>query len=166
MGTFSSVPRQPHRVDLPDLAALRAHVPGRLLGLTGAPGAGKSTLAARMAAEWDAVVVPMDGFHCADVELRRRGRSLAYVTTRSGYEVDLLAEDPRGSRELIQVSASLEDPATRQRELRALEEGMRETSCERATLVTLREEGAADLAGHTVRIVPAWRWLLEPEAAA
>lgn len=100
------------------------------------------------------------------LELRRRGRSLAYVTTRSGYEVDLLAEDPRGSRELIQVSASLEDPATRQRELRALEEGMKETSCERATLVTLREEGAADLAGHTVRIVPAWRWLLEPEGAA
>jgi predicted AAA+ superfamily ATPase len=100
------------------------------------------------------------------LELRRRGRSLAYVATRSGYEVDFLADDHRGSRELVQVSAGLEEPATRQRELRALEEGMRETSCERATLVTLREEGAADLAGRPVRIVPAWRWLLEPEAAA
>jgi pantothenate kinase len=60
-------------VDLPDLAALRGRVPGRLLGLTGAPGVGKSTLAARLAEEWGAVVVPMDGFHCADVELRRRG---------------------------------------------------------------------------------------------
>jgi predicted AAA+ superfamily ATPase len=67
-----------------------------------------------------------------------------------------------GLGELIQVSAGLEDPATRQRELRALEEGMKETACERATLVTLREEGTADLAGRTVRIVPAWRWLLEP----
>ncbi len=55
-----------------DLDALRPLVPGRLLGLTGAPGVGKSTLAARLAAEWGAVVVPMDGFHCADVELRRR----------------------------------------------------------------------------------------------
>lgn len=61
---------QPDRVDLD---ALRPLVPGRLLGLTGAPGAGKSTLAARLAREWGAVVVPMDGFHCADVELRRRG---------------------------------------------------------------------------------------------
>jgi hypothetical protein len=41
---------------------------------------------------------------------------------------------------------------------------MEEASCERATLVTLREEGAADLGGRTVRIVPAWRWLLEAEA--
>ena len=55
------------------LPALRALVTGRLIGLTGAPGAGKSTLAARMAREWGAVVVPMDGFHIADVELARRG---------------------------------------------------------------------------------------------
>lgn len=98
------------------------------------------------------------------LELRRRGRSLAYVTTGSGYEVDFLAEDFKGSRELVQVCADLAAPATRQRELRALEEGMRETRCERATLVTLRDEGSAEIGGHTVRIVPAWRWLLEPPA--
>ncbi len=45
----------------------------RLLGITGAPGAGKSTLGAWLAARLGAVVVPMDGFHYADVELRRRG---------------------------------------------------------------------------------------------
>lgn len=45
----------------------------RLLGVTGAPGAGKSTLAAALAAEHGGVVVPMDGFHLADVELERRG---------------------------------------------------------------------------------------------
>ena len=98
------------------------------------------------------------------LELRRRGRSLAYVATRSGYEVDFLAEDFKGSRELVQVCADLASPATRQRELRSLEEGMRETLCEQATLVTLREEGSAEIGGHTVRIVPAWRWLLEPPA--
>ena len=41
---------------------------------------------------------------------------------------------------------------------------MRETLCEQATLVTLREEGSAEIGGHTARIVPAWRWLLEPSA--
>jgi pantothenate kinase len=47
----------------------------RLLGITGAPGAGKSTYAARLVAESDvpAVHVPMDGFHLADVSLRRLG---------------------------------------------------------------------------------------------
>ena len=99
------------------------------------------------------------------LELRRRGRKLGYVSTRSGYEVDFLAEDSKGSRELVQVCADLESPATRQRELRALEEGLRETSCERATVVTLREEGSLQIGDRPVRIVPAWRWLLEPEAA-
>ena len=59
------------------LGALRSpeEAGGRLLlGVTGAPGAGKSTLAAAVAAlSPDATVVPMDGFHLADVELRRRG---------------------------------------------------------------------------------------------
>jgi pantothenate kinase len=45
----------------------------RLLGIAGAPGAGKSTFAAAVAAEHGGVVVPMDGFHLADVELVRRG---------------------------------------------------------------------------------------------
>lgn len=45
----------------------------RLLGLAGAPGVGKSTVAAALAAEHGLAVVPMDGFHYADVELARRG---------------------------------------------------------------------------------------------
>lgn len=49
----------------------------RILGLTGTPGAGKSTLAERLvqALDGDAVLVPMDGFHLANVELRRLGRA-------------------------------------------------------------------------------------------
>jgi len=44
-----------------------------VLGVCGAPGAGKSTLAAALAVTYGATVVPMDGFHLADVELARRG---------------------------------------------------------------------------------------------
>ncbi len=48
----------------------------RLLGITGAPGAGKSTIAARVvdALGGAAVLVPMDGFHLANAELERLGR--------------------------------------------------------------------------------------------
>jgi len=49
----------------------------RILGLVGAPGAGKSTLAQAIleALPGCAVVVPMDGFHLANVELARLGRA-------------------------------------------------------------------------------------------
>ncbi|MEU4271815.1 nucleoside/nucleotide kinase family protein [Streptomyces sp. NPDC026092] len=64
--------------ELTDRARLLA-VPGRrrILGLAGAPGAGKSTLAARLVARLDglAVLVPMDGFHLAQAELERLGRA-------------------------------------------------------------------------------------------
>lgn len=48
----------------------------RLLGIVGAPAAGKSTLAAEIVAalQPDAVLVPMDGFHLAAAELLRLGR--------------------------------------------------------------------------------------------
>ncbi|MEF7617488.1 nucleoside/nucleotide kinase family protein [Aquincola sp. MAHUQ-54] len=48
-----------------------------LLGLAGAPGAGKSTLAQGLAEAFGgrAVVVPMDGFHLANTELARLGRA-------------------------------------------------------------------------------------------
>jgi pantothenate kinase len=48
----------------------------RMLGITGAPAAGKSTLAATLtqALAPDAVLVPMDGFHLAASELHRLGR--------------------------------------------------------------------------------------------
>jgi pantothenate kinase len=66
---------------LPASARLRAleliQRSGRaLLGLVGPPGAGKSTLAAALQAEFGAVaqVVPMDGFHLANAELGRLGR--------------------------------------------------------------------------------------------
>ena len=55
--------------------------PRMLLGLIGPPGAGKSTFAAALLAAWEArypgtaQVVPMDGYHLANVELARLGRA-------------------------------------------------------------------------------------------
>jgi pantothenate kinase len=56
-------------------AAALASRPGRaLLGVAGAPGAGKSTLSAAIAAEVPGVVVvPMDGFHLPTSVLEARG---------------------------------------------------------------------------------------------
>ncbi|MFE9954360.1 nucleoside/nucleotide kinase family protein [Micromonospora sp. NPDC005299] len=56
--------------------ALAGDGPRQLLGIAGAPGAGKSTLAERIVAEVGpaARLMPMDGFHLAQSELIRLGR--------------------------------------------------------------------------------------------
>lgn len=65
-----------------DAVALVPSIPGRraLLGLAGAPGAGKSTLARRLVGGVNerlgprtAAYVPMDGFHLSNVQLDRLG---------------------------------------------------------------------------------------------
>ncbi len=65
----------------PDLLARARGLAGadsrRLLGITGAPGAGKSTIARRLvdALGGAAVLVEMDGYHLAQAELQRLGRA-------------------------------------------------------------------------------------------
>ncbi|MFI6411795.1 nucleoside/nucleotide kinase family protein [Streptomyces sp. NPDC050585] len=67
------------RLDTLTDRARRLATPGtrRLLGLAGPPGAGKSTLAARLVDRLDglAALVPMDGFHLAGAELDCLGRA-------------------------------------------------------------------------------------------
>ncbi|SDI30503.1 nucleoside/nucleotide kinase family protein [Variovorax sp. OV700] len=71
---FPSIPAD----SLARLQALMAGGQRKLLGLVGAPGAGKSTLALALlqaVGAGRAQVVPMDGFHLANVELQRLGRA-------------------------------------------------------------------------------------------
>ncbi|GAB3969678.1 nucleoside/nucleotide kinase family protein [Plantactinospora veratri] len=68
----------PHTLDqlVARARALASTGPRRLLGITGAPAAGKSTLAGLLVAALGGVaeLVPMDGFHLAESELHRLGR--------------------------------------------------------------------------------------------
>jgi predicted AAA+ superfamily ATPase len=54
------------------------------------------------------------------LELERRGCETSYVRTSDGYEVDFFARDPEGGTTLIQVCADVSNPATYEREVRAL----------------------------------------------
>lgn len=73
----------PTTIDRADLAALTARASAlagdgrRILGITGPPGAGKSTVAGDIVAALapSAVLVPMDGFDLAQAELDRLGRN-------------------------------------------------------------------------------------------
>ena len=105
------------------------------------------------------------------LELRRRhGRLLqgqvSYYLTRSGHEVDFVVGDlfeQRAGR-LVQVCASLAEPATRTREIRALTEAMTETGLRTAEIVTLHEQEAITTDAGAIAVAPAWRWLLEDRA--
>jgi hypothetical protein len=107
------------------------------------------------------------------LELRRRhGRLLqgqiSYYLTDSGREVDFVVGDVFHQRagRLVQACADLSQPQTRDREVRALVEAMTETGLDRGEIVTLREEGTVKTDAGTIRIVPAWRWLLEKGEAS
>lgn len=95
------------------------------------------------------------------LELRRRGYHLSYALTKNGREVDFVARRPGAPAELIQACADLSDPGTRTRELEALRDALREGRGSRATVVTLADEQSLTIERRRVRIVPAWRWLLE-----
>ena len=74
--SFSKLPQIPERylVRLQKLAKNGKRV---MIGLVGAPGAGKSTVAEALRQSFPdtSQVVPMDGYHLANVELKRLGRA-------------------------------------------------------------------------------------------
>ncbi len=105
------------------------------------------------------------------LELRRRaGRAregaLAYYVTARGHEVDFVVGDAEQGEAatLVQVCADLQAPGTRERELRALDEAMKELGLDSATLVTLEDTDEVALSAGTVRVLPAWRWALNRDS--
>jgi hypothetical protein len=94
------------------------------------------------------------------LELRRRGEVHGYHLTNAGREVDFVA-GPLGELQLVQACADLGDNAAREREVAALREAMEETNVAAGTIVTLSEEEDLRVKGKRIRVVPAWRWLLE-----
>ena len=97
------------------------------------------------------------------LELDRRGAEVGYVHTANGYEVDFLARYPEGREELIQVCASLDDPATRAREIRALLEAARQHPRASLHLVSLDIPAALDVPAE-ITVHAAWNWLLQRDA--
>ena len=107
------------------------------------------------------------------LELRRRqsvGRkhevmTFAIPSGNSTLEVDFV----RGDRlfdtayDLIQVSEQMSDEKTRRREIRALERAMEISGQHEGIVITLSEAEEIRTKAGTIRVVPAWQWLLSGE---
>lgn len=94
------------------------------------------------------------------LELLRSKYVIEYYKTNSGGEVDFLITDSLGEESLVQVSAQINDPLTRQRELKALIEAMEERGKRQATVITLHQEEHLETKSGYIHIVPAWMWTL------
>jgi predicted AAA+ superfamily ATPase len=96
------------------------------------------------------------------LHLRRVGLQPEYYLTRDGGEVDfVLRASARERPRLVQAAWSLRDPEVRRREEAALQQAARELRAASATIVTWTDEGPSR---GGIRVVPAWRWLLQPPA--
>lgn len=83
------------------------------------------------------------------------GYALFYY--RKNVEVDFFVPSESMA---VQVSYSLADDATRNRETKALCKLAKAFSVEKLLIVTLDEEETIQQDGHTIQVVPIWKWLL------
>lgn len=93
--------------------------------------------------------------------LRRVYSNIYYYKTRSGLEVDFIVRSLDRPHVLIQVCESLADPKTRKREFTALSHAMAETGLKTGSLVTRSENEEIPVDGGTIRVIPAWQFLLD-----
>jgi predicted AAA+ superfamily ATPase len=84
-----------------------------------------------------------------------------YYKTKNGREVDFIVQMQDRSRILVQVCESMADAKTQKRELAALCEAMNELGLKTAIIVTRNQTERITVEGCNVKVVPAWRFLLE-----
>lgn len=95
--------------------------------------------------------------------LRRRTTAIHYLTTPAGYEIDFYLPE---TRQLIQVSQNMAQPATRAREVRALMDAMRGLGITQGLILTESEGPPIVEAGMTIEVRALATWLLQEEAAS
>ncbi|MHB8924038.1 MAG: ATP-binding protein [Coriobacteriia bacterium] len=101
------------------------------------------------------------------LELRRRVRgtrdgAISYYSTEADHEVDFVVGDPEIGQpvQLLQVCVDMSAPGTRDREVRALTDAMRETGLPESTIVTLHQSEEIAVDAGVIHVVPAWAWML------
>ncbi len=90
--------------------------------------------------------------------LRLYGMDDAVYFYNKGVEVDFYIPDAEWA---IQVSYSLKDSETREREVKALLKLTNVLPCSRLSIITYDEEGTIEENGLSIEVLPAWKWLCQ-----
>ena len=95
-----------------------------------------------------------------------RSGSLARLTFEhegGSHEVDFVMGDALLGDvfQLVQVSVDMSNLKTRRRELSAVEAAMEKYGINEATIVAMDSEETVEMESGVVRVVPAWKWLLD-----
>lgn len=94
----------------------------------------------------------------AFLALRRKTREIYYYTTPAGYEVDFYLPE---TQQLIQVAQNMDQPATREREIRALVDAMGALGLSSGLILTEIGSDEVTANGCTILIRSLAEWLLE-----
>jgi len=95
------------------------------------------------------------------VELLRRENEIYYYKSIDGKEVDFVVVEGKKVKELVQVSYSLDDMNTKEREIKALVKASEELRCKNLLIVTYDREGKEIIGKKMIKYVPLWKWLLK-----
>jgi predicted AAA+ superfamily ATPase len=90
----------------------------------------------------------------------RFSRDLAYARTPSGFEVDFVATNFEGHRDLVQVAADISSPAAFEREVKGLTGARQKYPNARLLLLSETEPPHGVQAPSSIEIVPVWQWLV------
>jgi len=93
------------------------------------------------------------------LELNRREKEFYYINEPS-YEVDFAIKEGRSIVELIQVSWSIAEISTRDREVKALISGSKKYKATKLLIITENEESEIVIDNYKINVIPAWKWLL------
>ncbi len=93
--------------------------------------------------------------------IRRTYPEIYYYKTKTGKEVDFIIPRSAASPLLIQVTETLLEPRTKQREIAGLLEAMHETKTQQGYIITRQEEDQVEKKEGIIYVLPAWQFLLK-----
>jgi uncharacterized protein len=92
------------------------------------------------------------------IHLKKAGNEIYYH--RENHECDFLEVSQQKVLSAIQVCQSMEQPATRQREINGLTEAMKSHKLQKGFIITEDEEETIEYDDLTIEVMPAWKFLL------
>ncbi len=94
------------------------------------------------------------------VELLRRNKEIFYWKSKRGKEVDFLIKRGLKIEEAVQVSITLAEYKTKQREVDGLLDASKELNVKNLLIITEDEEGEEKIGKTKIKVIPLWKWLL------